>query len=150
MLHQLQGPRRRPNPRALHPGWRTIPSQLDFIQLRGIAHRTYPGYLSSIEKDFNRAGEKAWVLGFSYDLRDYVKGLSLTFNFVRGTDAVDPATKSGLPDETEYDITLDYRIEQGPLRGMWVRMRNAYVDFSNGGGRSNNVCLIINDPLALL
>ena len=41
----------------------TIPSQLDFIQLRGIAHRTYPGYLSSIEKDFNRAGEKAWLLG---------------------------------------------------------------------------------------
>jgi hypothetical protein len=78
------------------------------------------------------------------------KCLSLTFNFARGTDAVDPATKSGLPDETEYDITLDYRIEQGPLRGMWVRMRNAYVDFSNGGGSSNNVRLIINDPLALL
>ena len=150
MLHQLQGPRRRPNPRALHPGWTTIPSQRDFIQLRGIAHRTYPGYLSSIEKDFNRAEEKAWLLGFSYDLKDYVKGLSLTFNFARGTDAVDLATKSGFPDETEYDITLDYRIEQGPLRGMWVRMRNAYVDFSNGGGSSNNVRLIINDPLALL
>ena len=41
---------------------------------------TYPGYLSLIEKDFNRAGERAWLLGFSYDLKDYVKGLSLTFN----------------------------------------------------------------------
>lgn len=111
---------------------------------------TYPGYLSSIEKDFNRAGERAWLLGFSYDLKDYVKGLSLTFNFVRGTDTVDPATKSGLPDETEYDITVDYRIEQGPLRGMWVRVRNGYVDFSNGGGSSNNVRLIINYPLAIL
>jgi outer membrane OprD family porin len=111
---------------------------------------TYPGYLSLIEKDFNRAGERAWLLGFSYDLKNYVKGLSATFNFARGTDAVDPANKSGLPDENEYDITVDYRIEQGPLRGMWVRVRNAYVDFSNGGGSSNNVRLIINYPLSIL
>jgi hypothetical protein len=111
---------------------------------------TYPGYLSLIEKDFNRAGERAWLLGFSYDLKDYVKGLSVTLNFARGTDAVDPATRSGLPDENEYDITVDYRIEKGPLRGMWVRVRNGYVDFSSGGGSSNNVRLIINYPLALL
>jgi outer membrane porin, OprD family len=111
---------------------------------------TYPGYLSLLEKDFNRAGEKAWLLGFSYDLKDYVKGLSVTVNFAHGTDAVDPANKSGLPDETEYDITVDYRIEKGPLRGMWVRLRNGYVDFSNGGGSSNNIRLIINYPLALL
>jgi len=111
---------------------------------------TYPGYLSLLEKDFNRAGERAWLLGFSYDLKDYVKGLSVTVNFAHGTDAVDPANKSGLPDETEYDITVDYRIEKGPLRGMWVRLRNGYVDFSNGGGSSNNIRLIINYPLALL
>jgi len=111
---------------------------------------TYPGYLSLIEKDFNRAGEKAWLLGFSYDLKDYVKGLSVTVNFARGTDAVDPANKSELPDENEYDITVDYRIEKGPLRGMWVRLRNGYVDFSNGGGSSNNFRLIINYPLSLL
>jgi outer membrane porin, OprD family len=111
---------------------------------------TYPGYLSLLEKDFNRAGERAWLVGFSYDLKDYVRGLSVTFNFARGTDAVDPAINSGLPDENEYDITVDYRIEKGPLRGMWVRLRNGYVDFSNGGGSSNNVRLIINYPLTLL
>jgi hypothetical protein len=111
---------------------------------------TYPGYLCMIEKDFNRAGERAWLLGFSYDLKDYVRGLSVTLNFARGTDAVDPANKRGLPDETEYDITVDYRIEKGLLRGIWVRLRNGYVDFSNGGGSSNNVRLIINYPLALL
>src|SRR5215470_2310311 len=111
---------------------------------------TYPGYLSLIQKDFNRAGEKAWLLGVSYDLKNYVKGLRVTLNFARGTDAVDPTTRSGLPNETEYDITIDYRIEKGPLRGMWVRFRNGYVDFSNGGGSSNNVRLIINYPLSLL
>ena len=111
---------------------------------------TYPGYLSLIQKDFDRAGEKAWLLGVSYDLKNYVKGLSVTLNFARGTDAVDPTTRSGLPNETEYDITIDYRIEKGPLRGMWVRFRDGYVDFSNGGGSSNNVRLIINYPLSLL
>ena len=111
---------------------------------------TYPGYLSLIEKDFNRAGERAWLLGFSYDLKDYVKGLSVTFNFARGTDAVDPAKKTELPSQNEWDITVDYRIEKGPLSGMWVRFRNGYVDFSSGGGSSNNVRLIINYPLSLL
>jgi len=111
---------------------------------------TYPGYLSLIQKDFDRAGEKAWLLGVSYDLKNYVKGLSVTLNFARGTDAVDPTTRSGLPNETEYDITIDYRIEKGPLRGMWVRFRNGYVDFSSGGGSNNDVRLIINYPLSLL
>jgi outer membrane porin, OprD family len=111
---------------------------------------TYPGYLTLIEKEFNRAGEKAWLLGFSYDFKHYVTGLSATFNFARGTDAVDPATKDGLPNENEWDLTVDYRIEKGPLRGMWVRARYAYVNFDSGGGHSNNVRLIINYPLSLL
>ena len=111
---------------------------------------TYPGYLCMIENNFNRAGEKAWLLGFSYNLKDYVKGLSITFDFARGTDAVNPATKSGVPDENEWDITVDYRIEKGPLRGMWVRVRNAYIDYGSGGGSSNNVRLIFNYPLSIL
>ena len=82
---------------------------------------TYPGYLSLMEKDFNRAGEKAWLLGFSYDFKDYVKGLRAIFNFARGTDAEDPATQNGVPDQNEWDMTFDYRIPQGPLRGMRVR-----------------------------
>jgi hypothetical protein len=111
---------------------------------------TYPGYLSLMEKDFNRAGEKAWLLGFSYDFQAYVKGLSATFNFARGTDAVDPATKSGVPDENEWDITFDYRIQQGPLRGIWVRVRYAHVHFDSDGGHTDNVRVIINYPLSFL
>jgi hypothetical protein len=111
---------------------------------------SYPGYLSLMEKDFNRAGEKAWLLGFSYDFKDYVTGLSATFNFARGTDAEDPATQNGLPNENEWDMTVDYRIPQGPLRGIWVRMRYAYVHFDSDGGHSHNVRIIVNYPLSLL
>jgi hypothetical protein len=111
---------------------------------------SYPGYLSLIEKDFDRAREKAWLLGCSYDFRDFVKGLSTTFNFARGTDAVNPSTKAGVPNENEWDITLDYRIQEGPLRGIWIRLRNAYVNFNSGGGNSNNVRVIVNFPLPFL
>ena len=103
-----------------------------------------------MEKDFNRAGEKAWLLGFSYDFKDYVKGLRAIFNFARGTDAEDPATQNGVPDQNEWDMTFDYRIPQGPLRGMRFEARYAHVNFYSGGGHSNNVRLIINYPLSLL
>ena len=111
---------------------------------------SYPGYLSLIEKDFNRAGEKAWLLGFSYNFKDYISGLSTTCNFARGIDAVDPATKKGVPNENEWDITVDYRIEEGPVSGLWFRARNAYVDFNKGGGHSNNFRLTVNYPLSIL
>jgi outer membrane porin, OprD family len=101
-------------------------------------------------QDFNRAGEKAWSLGLSYDFKDIIKGLSATFDFARGTDAMDPVTKSRAPNENEWDMTFDYRIQQGPLRGIWARLRYAYVDFDSGGGHINNVRFIINYPLPLL
>jgi hypothetical protein len=111
---------------------------------------TYPGYLSLIDKDFNRAGEKAWLLGFSYDFKDYVPGLSTTCNFARGVDAVDPATGKGVSNENEWDITVDYRIAEGPLSGLWFRARNGFVDFNKGGGHSNNFRLTVNYPLSVL
>ena len=78
------------------------------------------------------------------------RGLNVTLNFARGTDAVDQQLGAVSLMRAEYDITVDYRIEKGPLRGMWVRLRNGYVDFSNGGGSSSNVRLIINYPLSIL
>ena len=111
---------------------------------------TYPGYVNLMEEDFDRAGEKAWLLGLSYDARKFVRGLHMTFNFARGVSARDPATGNSLPDQSEYDITLDYRPEIGWLRGFWFRFRNAYVDFSGNGGSTNNVRFIINYKLRIL
>lgn len=55
-----------------------------------------------------------------------------------------------LPDEKEFDITVDYRVQQGPLRGVWFRVRNGYVDFDRKGGSSNNVRIIVNYELPVL
>lgn len=32
------------------------------------------------------------------------------------------------PDQNEYDLTIDYRIEEGPLKNLWLRGRAAYID----------------------
>jgi len=112
---------------------------------------TSPGYLSLIEKDFNRAGESAWLAGLSYDWRRFgIPGLSFTVNFARGYGARDAAADTSLPDEEEFDITVDYRVQHGPLRGIWFRVRNGYVDFDRKGGSVNNVRVIINYELPVL
>jgi len=111
---------------------------------------SYPGYLSLIEKNFYRAGEKAWLLGLSYDAEKLIRGVAFTFNFARGVGARDADTRSSLPDQTEYDITVDYRPDIGLLRGLWFRIRNAYVDFSDDGGSTNNFRFIVNYELGLL
>jgi hypothetical protein len=112
---------------------------------------TYPGYLNLIEKGFDRAGESAWLLGLSYDFtRVGIPGLNWALNYAHGYGARDPDTRKALPDEAEFDITVDYRIQQGPLRGVWFRLRNAYVDFNHQGGSINNVRLIVNYELPVL
>jgi len=84
-------------------------------------------YLSVIVDDFDRAGEKAWMLGMSYDFKRVGPGnLSLFANVVHG-DTPDSGANAS-PDETEYDLTVDYRIKEGRAKNLWVRVRGAYID----------------------
>ena len=58
---------------------------------------TWPGWLSVIQTDFDRAGEKAWCLGVKYDFGGTlvpleVPGLIVLFGYAQGTDRVDPTT----------------------------------------------------------
>ena len=78
---------------------------------------SYPGYVSLMQKDFNRAGEDAWLLGFSYDFTKIrLKGLSAFTNFASGYDAIDPGT--GLSDQ--------------------LFVRDFVIDPSHGGCRRGN------------
>lgn len=90
----------------------------------------YPGYVSMMVKDFDRAGEKAWLLGLSYDFGKLgLEGLSASVKYGRG-DAPDFS-----PDQEELDITLDYRPGQGRLSGLWLRLRAAWVDQHGAGAQ---------------
>ena len=90
----------------------------------------YPGYLSIIVKDFNRAGEEAWLVGVSYDFtRVGIPGLSTFINYAEG-DTADTGVNVS-PDQEELDFTVDYRFESGALKGLWLRARAAFVDQDN-------------------
>ena len=54
-----------------------------------------------------------------------------------------------LSDEEEFDFTVDYRVRHAPLRGVWFRVRNGYVDFDEKGGSVNNVRVTISYELSV-
>lgn len=87
---------------------------------------TWPGYLSLITQDFDRAGETAWGVKVTYDFKGLgLPGLIAYFWFAQGTGSINPATGLGVPDRREYDfdVALHFRrplaegpADQGPRR----------------------------------
>jgi hypothetical protein len=110
----------------------------------------YPGYLSLMESDFDRAGEDAWLVGVAYDFgRLGLRGLSAFVNFAQGTGARDPSTGQPLANEREFDLTVDYRVtERGWLQGLWLRLRGAILE--SGGNTQTEVRLILNYAFPVL
>ena len=108
-----------------------------------------PSFVSLMRSDFDRAGQRAWLLGISYDLgRIGWDGWSGFVNFAHGTDALDPTLGLRFEDEREIDVTLDYRPESGAFEGVWFRLRGAWLD--TGGRRTaRDIRLIVNYDLPL-
>ena len=95
-----------------------------------------PSYTSVMIEDFDRAGEDAWLIGISSDFsRLGFTGWSASINYVDG-DTPDRGSIAS-PDTTELDITVGYRFESGPLKGLDVRLRRALVD--KKGSRDGDV-----------
>jgi len=91
-----------------------------------------PNYLLMMDRDFNRADEKAVLLGAVYDFSKLVtQGLSATSNVAAGWGAVNPRTQVSASDQREYDLTVDYRPplhRPAFLQGWWLRLRGAVLD----------------------
>jgi hypothetical protein len=88
---------------------------------------SYPGYLSLMVKDFNRAGEDAWLVGLAYDFAEAGwEGVSGYVDYAEGYTANSDST--GAPDQTGLDLTLDIRPTHVALDGLWLRLRYARVD----------------------
>jgi hypothetical protein len=111
----------------------------------------YAGYLSLMQEDFNRASEDAFGVGASFHFRRLgLPGLSAHGLAAWGRDAKDPATRQSLPDQRELDATLDYRFEDGVLRGLWLRLRFSNVDIEDSSRDSNELRFIVNYELPVL
>jgi len=110
----------------------------------------YPGYISLIVRDFDRAGEDAWLLGASYDFKHIgLPGLSGFVNYASG-DTPDSGIAAS-PDETELNFTLDFRPNGGFFDGFWLRARAAFVDEKGTGSNDlEDYRLILNYSIPLL
>jgi hypothetical protein len=83
-------------------------------------------YLSIIINDFDRADEDAFSLGYSRDMGQVGPGkLSFFANMVWG-DTPDSGPNAS-PDASEFDLTVDWRLNEGWSEKVWVRLRAAWV-----------------------
>jgi hypothetical protein len=122
---------------------------------RGAAYRTpygaWAGYTSMINQDFDQAGQKAYLVGGTYDFTGLdAPGLVVNGAVVFGRDAINAVSGAAQPNLTEYNLTLDYRFTAThwpqSLRPLWLRARAAYIAPSSGGN-TTDYRIIVNYPL---
>jgi hypothetical protein len=79
-----------------------------------------PSYNSVMISDFDRAGEKSLRIAMSYDFEKvHLKGWSAASYFVLGR-------ASSASDETEFGVTVDFRVPEGTFDNLWLRCRAAW------------------------
>jgi hypothetical protein len=91
------------------------------------------GYNKQQVLDFDRAGERAYQAGASYDFKGAgLAGLVFLASATYGANAVTPATGKVLSENWEYDLDLRFQADALPvpdwLKPLQLRGRIAYVD----------------------
>jgi hypothetical protein len=83
---------------------------------------SYPGYTSVQVSDFNREGEDAWMLRAAYNF-PATNGLGVYALLIKGSEPDDPAQFA----KDEFNLNLQWSPENGPLKGLLLRLRYARV-----------------------
>ena len=110
-----------------------------------------PGYTSSMLRNFDRANEKATRLSLSYHFDSIgLPDWSANIRYTRGKDAIEETSLLQLGDTREADYTLDYKPENGPLRGLWFRVRYAQPREKGGGAVSKQLRIILNYTFSVM
>jgi len=112
---------------------------------------SYPGFVSLMQHKFNRAGEDAWLVGLSYHFtRLGFEGLSAVANYAEGYGARDPSSGSSLPNQREFNLTLDYHLQKGRLRGFWLRVRGSLLDTDGIDRTGKQLRVVLNYSIPVL
>ncbi len=75
--------------------------------------------------DFANADERSWQARYDYDLGKLgIPGLSFMTRYIKGSDAQIAGTND-TGGEWERDIEVKYVVQSGPLKDVYVRLRNA-------------------------
>ena len=91
---------------------------------------THASYLSLMIADFNTAGEKGWGISADVDFAGLgVRGLTASATYASGSDRIDSADGSTLPNRSETDVRVDYAIGKGTfLEGLVATFRYAWLE----------------------
>jgi outer membrane porin, OprD family len=113
---------------------------------------TWPGYLSLMVTDFDRANEKAFGVGLKYDfggtlLPFKIPGLTVHLLYGQGNDRIDPLTRADQPTTREGNLDITYNVPG--VKGLSLRFRNGYVG-RGGDGIVKDFRIILNYELDLL
>jgi hypothetical protein len=104
-----------------------------------------PGFTGMMEDDFQRAGEDAWNLNFSYHFDRFgLPGLSGFTKYSNGRNAIDGTTRESLPDQEEYNLTVDYHPSDDRFKGFWLRVRGSHLDVDGQSRDTQSLRLILN------
>jgi hypothetical protein len=108
---------------------------------------SWPGYLSLMVTDFDRANEKAFGVGLKYDfggtlLPFQLPGFSVQMLFAAGFDRENPSNGAKLANTYEGNLDIIYNVPAA--KGLSVRFRNAYVGQGNPGNPVMDFRIIVN------
>jgi hypothetical protein len=100
------------------------------------SYGTKPNYTDMQQVSFDNAGEKALGASVSYDFgyafgQYGLTGLSAGVWYTQGWDAINPLTGLGIADRNELNVWLQYRPNEGPLKGF--RLKTQYSEVSQAG-----------------
>lgn len=110
------------------------------------------GYTKQITLDFDRANERAWQAGITYDFATIgLRGLTFLASGTFGSGAINSTTGTPLANNNEYDFDMIYQVAGAPSAPEWLkplqlRGRMAYIDQYSSAGRAtiNDYRLILN------
>ncbi len=115
---------------------------------------SYPGYTSVQVKNFDRAGEEAFLIRGSLNFARFgLEELTSYAAWVDGWGAVNPADNSPVFQQDEYNLDLQWIPKGKFLKGFWFRGRYAHIDSREGNSTGfpiNDVRFIINYDFPLL
>ncbi len=111
----------------------------------------YPGFLHMLIRDFDRAGEVAWMAGIGYDLSRWIPETRSGFSFAQGTSAVSPTKRTAAPDIREYNFGMDHRAaKHSGLHGFGFAAVAGIVDIEGTNRPQYQIRLILNYEIPLL
>jgi len=132
---------------ALSAGYQKSSGNSDFPNLNKGTGRTLHLITNAQIGKFSSAGENTWVTGYSYDFKEIgIPGLKAGVTYFSGDDIDANGSDKR---EWERDVRVDYKVQEGMLKGVGFTWRNAMLRGNDTRDQDENR-LIVNYSIPLL